>query len=170
MKKIYMYLAMVLVCIGCVIAGSLDDVQYYDRDRNVFFNNDAIRTISDSTATIDADTIQGQDVVATINENSQSWLKDDVGGGMSMFELADKLGVPDLYKTGKETFVDNYLSQNYPTFRDLALIQAQINLLVFGEPLNKESVTKEFNIIMERNVNSGMGWLCYYHQKCFKCW
>lgn len=175
---IYFMIAMLLTTI--VAAGMIEDLQYYDRDRNVILNNDAIRTVDDYNVFVQADylgTSTEEDVytaISTVQTNLDNKPDQVGGGGMSLFELGDFLGVPDMYKTGKETFVDNYLKQNYPTFKDLALIQAQIDLLAAGKPLNKESVTAEFDVVMKRNseFGNGAGYVCYTElgQSCFTCW
>jgi hypothetical protein len=66
-KKIVLVLGILVLMTMTVYGGSIYDAQYYDRDRTLFTNNDATRTLNDNSATIDADTLNGQTSTNIIN-------------------------------------------------------------------------------------------------------
>ena len=133
MRKLILAL-IALLAIGIVSAGSIGDAQYYDRDTNLWWDNNQIRTLNDNDVDIDADTLGGSSygditgysdtndrrIIAVMDSNSAAWNTDRVGGGISqdflslvLYNDRERLDVTD------ESFQEETLRMCYESNEDL---------------------------------------------------
>lgn len=61
MKKLTIAL-LILFVVPTVMAGSINNADYYDRDTNLWKDFSTIRTINDNNVDVDADTLEGKDL------------------------------------------------------------------------------------------------------------
>jgi len=133
MRKLILAL-IALLAIGIVSAGSIGDAQYYDRDTNLWWDNNQIRTLNDNDVDIDADTLGGSSygdiidysntndrrVIAVIDSNSAAWNTDRVGGGISQDFLSLVLyNDREQLNTQSESFQEETLRMCYENNEDL---------------------------------------------------
>ena len=113
MKQIYIIGLLAILLVATVSAGSIDGLEYYDKDTNLFWSNSKTRTATDNNVDIDADTLEGKDlkdvknimnrkdnkvkdysdtndrrIVNVINSKDGQWSTDRVGGGISQTFLS----------------------------------------------------------------------------------
>lgn len=125
MKKMLVFMLMLLSVAGMAFAGNLDVADPTFEDGTGDYNGSAI---------IDADTLEGNPSsyfasLAYVQSNDAKWSKDVVGGsGLRASDLGKYLtGNKDLFQT-VETFVD-YLKGLFATTERVTLLEARVDAL-----------------------------------------
>jgi len=100
MKRIILFFSLLLIFVGMVSAGSVEDLDVKYKDRNLFWDGTRWTEVNDDDVFIDADLLAGEDLTSYVHEQEAAWSKDLVGGsGMSHRDLWGIFtGSRDLYE------------------------------------------------------------------------
>jgi hypothetical protein len=138
MKKIISLVAILMMAVAFVTAGSITDMQY--KDKNLVW--DTTRTVNDYDVDVDADTLGGYNYSSMISYIDSN---DAVGSGIS-YHTVNNL----LYGSGEWTDkYDNYyqlILDKFATKKELEDLKAKIAILeqaVFGKTISQEAVNMQ---------------------------
>jgi hypothetical protein len=142
MKRLIGLVGILLILSICFVsAGSIEDLNYNDKHDNSWWGQtDENRQVDDYNVNIDADTVEGVDIVGYIGNNEAAWLTDTAsitnngGSGLDREELSDYLtGFTNVFSV-YSNFVE-YLKTKFVTRAELEqanqrmdYLEARINL------------------------------------------
>jgi hypothetical protein len=135
MKKIIGIIGIVMLfCIALVAAGSIEDLNYKDKHDSGWGQTDENRQVDDYNVNIDADTVEGVDVVGYINNNELAWLTDTAsitnngGSGLNREDLSEYLTGYKYVFSVYNNFVD-YLKNIFVTKAELEAVNLRIDMI-----------------------------------------